>query len=100
VEEKKIYQISFLVRNLTERVLRIKFTQPKFLFKVECNAPLHIAPGLSLSAQVIFKAEIIEEVFEKFFVLTEDSKTEIPISVFPPSPFIVFTPYIDFGFVE
>ncbi len=25
---------------------------------------------------------------------------DIPISVFPPSPFLVFKPFIDFGFVE
>jgi hypothetical protein len=25
---------------------------------------------------------------------------EVPISVFPPSPFIIFTPYLDFGYVE
>ncbi len=101
VESKKIYQINFAIRNQTLRNIKVKFTQPKSMFfKVEYDENCNIAPGISLFAKVIFRADMIEEIFEKFIIFTENFKVEIPISVFPPSPFIIFKPFLDFGFVQ
>jgi len=49
---------------------------------------------------VIFKSEESKELFETFSIYTEDYRIQVPISVFPPSPFFVFKPFLDFGFVE
>ena len=101
VEPKKIYEIKFSIRNKTLENIKVKINQPKSnLFKVEYNRISKIAPGLSIIAKVIFRAQNKEELFSNFKIFTENYGVEVPISVFPPSAFLVFKPFLDFGFVD
>ena len=101
VEPKKIYEIKFSIRNKTLENIKVKINQPKSnLFKVEYNRISKIAPGLSLIVKVIFRAQNKEELFSNFKIFTENYGVDVPISVFPPSAFLVFIPFLDFGFVD
>ena len=100
-KENTVYEISFAVRNKTNGKLKIKLAKPlQRNFSLEYEEVEAVAPGLSLKAKMLYTCRKNEEIHSTFKVYTENFKMDVPVSAFPPCPFFIFDPIVDFEFVN
>ena len=100
-KENTVYEISFAVRNKTNKKLKIKLAKPlQGNFSLEYEEVTSVAPGLSLKAKMLYTCRKNKEIHSTFKVYTENYKMDIPVSAFPPCPFFIFDPIVDFEFVN
>jgi hypothetical protein len=72
IEPNQNYEVTVTVRNITKKVRRIKFTQPKSSnFRCEYENQGTIAAGLSMKVNIQFETTALDDYEDVIEIMTE-----------------------------
>jgi hypothetical protein len=101
IKANQTYEINVLVRNLTNKVKRIRVFQPassKFRCDYDMTGPL--APGIALELIVSFSTNILADYYDEIRIVSDnDYEYKIPLHAYAPCANILFKPFVNLGFV-
>jgi hypothetical protein len=102
IEPGQNYEVTVTVRNITKKVRRIKFTQPRNgCFRCEYENQGTIAAGLSMKVNVQFETTTLGDYEDVIEILTEGDAApfRLRLSAFKPGPDIQFEPMVNFKYI-
>ena len=90
------------VRNISKKVRRIKFSQPKTnKFKCDYDMQGPVAAGLAIKMNVSFESDVEGDFHDVIEISTEDHKEtyKLYLHALKPGPDIQFEPLVNFKFI-
>jgi|JI6StandDraft_1071083.scaffolds.fasta_scaffold06840_2 hypothetical protein len=101
IEADQSYEIQFQIKNVTAHSRLVKLVKPKDpRFELSEGKETALAPGLSFKVSVLFYVREVTELHTSMRILSDNYQHELPISAYPPSPCLIFEPFVNFGYVR
>jgi len=94
--------VTVTVRNISKKVRRIKFSQPKTnKFKCDYDMQGPVAAGLAIKMNVSFESDVEGDFHDVIEISTEDHKEtyKLYLHALKPGPDIQFEPLVNFKFI-
>ena len=102
IEAHQNYEVTVTVRNISKKVRRIKFSQPKTnKFKCDYDMQGPVAAGLAIKVNVSFETDGEGDFHDVIEISTEDHKEtyKLFLHALKPGPDVQFEPLVNFKFV-
>lgn len=103
MEPGKNYEVTVTVKNLSKKVKRIKFKNPKSgtsRFRCDYDIQKPLAAGLSMSITVSFETDVEGDFHDVIKINAENTEAyKLKVHAFKMAPEIIFEPFVNFGFI-
>lgn len=98
IEPDQTYEVTVSVRNLCQRVRRIRFTPPKTSkFLAEYNNLGAIAGGIQTTIVISFETDHLGNFHDEMVIVSEDFSYTLLMHAYQPAPDIQFDPFVNMG---
>jgi hypothetical protein len=98
IEPDQTYEVTVSVRNLCQRVRRIRFVPPKTSkFLAEYNNLGAIAGGIQTNIIISFETDHLGNFHDEMIIISEDFSYTLLMHAYQPSPDIQFDPFVNMG---
>lgn len=98
IEPDQTYEVTVSVRNLSQRVRRIRFVPPKTSkFLAEYNNLGAIAGGIQTNIIISFETDHLGNFHDEMVVVSEDFSYTLLMHAYQPSADIQFDPFVNMG---
>ena len=96
------YEMTVLVKNLTNIAKRLRIFQPSSLnFRCDYDVAKGLAPGLALKLLVSFETSNLGEFHDSMRVISDnDFNLEVKLHAYPLRSQITFEPFLNLGFLQ
>jgi hypothetical protein len=102
IEPNQNYEVTVTVRNISKRVRRLKFTNPKTTkFQIEHDMKCPVAAGLAVKMNVSFETDYEGNFHDVVEIQVEgyDQKFQLFLHALQPQPDVQFEPLVNFRFL-
>lgn len=98
IEPDQTYEVTVSVRNLCQKVRRIRFMPPKTSkFLAEYNNLGAIAGGIQTNIVISFETDHLGNFHDEMVIISEDFSYTLLMHAYQPAPDIQFDPFVNMG---